>query len=263
MLPVCPITLLNDMWVKDRNIQGAWGFSGSFFTEVGTTVHAVLEEWVGISGHRPWGDWICNNHDKPVKWQHTDDSTCPGCGGQGKYEEVTVEYLGFKGHIDIILITDDGILVGDYKTSTANKLAYPTYSKHNPAYPLQLMVYTYLLHKLFGKHFMEKYGLKIMGCSLLFISRDNPFRSREFHWDAEHAIKFGRQIAHINLHKFNAAKRAYKANDITLAIKRRVCVNAKDYEKRVKAFHPFGGCPLASKCFKTKEITQHLNQLKP
>ena len=153
MFPACSLRLLDSVLQHKLGTTSDWTYASHFFTGVGTQVHETIEHWCGQTDSRMWGNWHCDScgHD----WYHTDDTECPKCKSHGTYREIEIEYLGVKGHIDAILLSDKGVIVGDYKTSTLNKIQNAQFSKYNIAYALQIGSYAYMLSKVWGPHFKE------------------------------------------------------------------------------------------------------------
>lgn len=260
--PVCSLTLLDQLL---HDYPGETNFLMDFFAGIGTYVHEVIERWAGRTDAILWGNWRCENTECPDykgmidgklvsrNWYHTEDKACPQCKEQGHYQEVTISYLGITGHIDVILITPTGILIGDYKTTTKYGVSKPTFRQHAMMYPLQLCTYAYMMEKVWGPHFMEKYGKRIEGASLLYISRDNPFGHREFNWNREDALAIGKTTARQARVAWNAAQRSLEQKDLAPAMRFKNCATPADYRENVAPFFTYEPCHLSEVCFKKKD----------
>ena len=258
MLPTCSLKLLDALIAEELNECSDWGFPGDYFTSVGTTIHELIERWCGHTNFKIWGHWVCPNCGHKHEYTHEND--CSKCGTKMGYHEIEVEYMGFKGHIDCIILTKKGIQICDYKTSTKDKVDYRNYKKHNMGYPLQINAYAYILEKLWGQHFQKTYGKSVCGASLLFISRDNPFKFKEFHWTSDVGFKIGRAILLRSLVQFRTALSDYKNKEVRRTICHKSCVNRDDYETREKKFHTYGDCYLMDICFNKKKLETYFNE---
>lgn len=265
MLPTCPMILADMIQQVNNNEWSSEDFGGAFFTTVGTTVHELNEKWVPHSGYKLWGNWKCPRCD--AFWKHTHKNKCRKCKVTAKYMEIELEYGGFKGHIDCILITKKGILIGDYKTATLMKLG-KRFKDMNPAYALQIYVYCIMLSSVWGKHFKEKYGKSVYGASLLFISRDIPFSHKEFHFPLTASMNRYTRILMANATiGLELAKEAVELDDYSRLHKHKECKSRLDYIKRVRPFFVFSSylglecdCPLVEMCFKPDRIEKYLRK---
>ena len=258
MLPTCSLKLLDALIAEHNDEYGEWGFPGDYFTSVGTTIHELIERWCGHTNFKIWGHWVCPECGH--KHEYTHKNVCSKCGTKMGYHEIEVSYMGFVGHIDCIIITKKGIQVCDYKTSTKDKVDYPTYKKHNMGYPLQINAYAYILEKTWGAHFMKAYGKSVCGASLLFISRDNPFKFKEFHWESSVGFRIGRRILFRSLIQFRTALSDFKEKHLRRTPLHRSCANRDDYETREKKFYTYGDCYLKDICFNSKKLKEYFKE---
>lgn len=263
MLPVCSVSLLQALYDQALGVASEWDYGSDFFTGVGTQVHETIERWCSRSGYKLWGNWKCPECEH--EWEYSSECDCPKCGTPAHYHEITIEHLGFKGHIDCILLTPTGVLIGDYKTSTLRKIGKTHFKEFNVAYALQIMVYTYMMDKVWGEYFRKHYKLDIRGCSLLFISRDNPFRNKEFHWQYNKRLKaLARSVMYTGNLQFRAALRAFENGDITTTVKRKCCKSRLDYMNRIGRFYVYEPCPMLDVCFNRGDknsLKKHFSRL--
>jgi hypothetical protein len=263
--PLCPIHIL--VKLQDGASNGTYfsrmEASGGFFTSVGTAAHENIQTYTGTTG-KLWGDWQCRNprcqkhHDArdlydeagnmyrkgTLTRKNTTKNTCPKCKHAMLYVEKEIIYNGLKGHIDAIIELGAGYWVGDYKTTTKSSLRGVRREPDSKVLPepkhlLQLPTYCYVLEK--------KYQMKILGFSLLYLSRDNPFEYKEFsyEWDdtwrkrMRNAIKLERV-------KFKAGIRAFREQDPRIAIDKKPCSCLDQYKKEIDYYNE---CPLLNVCF--------------
>lgn len=272
-LPVCSFTALGK--IIDYNEEGKEKrrYMSDFFMRVGTEVHSVLDKWCAQSDVKVWGDWKCSNNECRCKWGLNygangcpDDSICSYCGSKGIYEEIELEYRGMKGHIDCILITNKGVIVVDFKTASSYKVHQQRYSHMgSPQYPLQLFAYTYMLDRVYGEYFKRKYNKSVIGCGLLFVSRDNPSNHKIFSW-GDIALTSGKSLLRAGTKRWSLAQKAYDNKKLSKSLlANRLCKDNKDYLDNKAAFFPYGGCPHYDKCVGKKDnfksIRQHFNEL--
>lgn len=254
MLPVCSMTLLDMMVAFKNQEESGWGYGPAYFTSVGTQVHETIQFLCAHAGYTLWGNWKCPNCGH--FWEHSENHICEKCDTIAGYEEIELEYGGFKGHIDCILLTPKGVLIGDYKTSTQWKLK-KNFSSMNVAYALQLMTYVLMLKKVWGKHF-AKMGYPIRGASLLFLSRDNPFKSKEIHFPfsqkMERMAKFLMVRANLAI---MLARRASESGDLRQVMRHKSCKTKLQYLNKVKPFHVYEDCWLSDVCFDKKRVKKH------
>lgn len=258
MLPTCSIKLLDALIAENNDEHSDWGFGGDYFTSVGTTVHEFIERWCGHSNYKIWGHWECPECGHKHEYTHIND--CSKCGTKMGYHEIEIEYLGFKGHIDCIIITKKGVQICDYKTTTKDKAEKTNYKTHNMGYPLQINAYAYMVDKVWGDHFRKTYGVGMAGASLLFISRDNPFKTQEFHWKYEDGAKIGRKILYRSLLQFQSALRDFKNREVRRILKHKSCCNRSYYEQNEKIFHTYDDCPYLNICFNKKNLTKYFDE---
>ena len=239
--PVCSLKLLDFMLSgKDRDAS----YLSEAYTNMGDGLHRALHSWAARQGSRRklLGDWKCGNCGKETKFSV--ESECPSCGKPCEYVELETSYLGVKGHIDCVLLSDDGeISIGDYKTGTDWAVANKGVEGYRMANVYQLFAYAFMFFQTFGSRRAWRKG----SASLLFVSRNNPRNFSEWSWDLEYAEKAGKVVLAEQLLAWKAAKDAYAANDSDLAYRARKCESVEHYEDVVEKTM-YGGCKLADKC---------------
>jgi hypothetical protein len=268
--PTCPILTMTRLQVGAhyKKFVGEMSASGGFFTSVGTAAHENIQYFIGASG-KIWGDWKCINprckkahaardlYDEDgniirkgkLTRRNTTNNKCPCCKHDLFYEEKEVRYKGLKGHIDAILKTPEGFIIGDYKTTTRSKLESGKLPMK--AHLKQLPTYCYILKK--------KYKMKVIGFSLLYFSRDNPFRFVEHYepWTDEWDERVRTKVIKHERKKFKAGVKAFLEQDIRIAIKHKPCSCREQYEEELDFYTP---CPLLGVCFKPDKLTKRLTQ---
>jgi hypothetical protein len=265
MLPLCSTRVLlswlhHNLDIKSDKIS----YTGDIFMSVGTNFHTVIANWaskLNVPEYKLWGDWTCPNCNH--KWSATENKICSNCGSEGIYAEVRIKHKGFSLYIDLVLITEFGVIVGDYKTATMNKLRKSEFMEYkSPYYAVQVFIYAYLLDDLYGNYFKKTYGLSITQTSLFFISRDIPFNSVEWSWSGEYAIKQGKEIAMQSLKAFLASQQSYITRNPDLAIQHQECIDIKQYNREVKPYF-YGGCLFADFCHgnSNEQKKEHITNL--
>jgi len=181
---------------------------------------------------------------------------CPQCGAQRHYVELEVKYKGITGHIDVVVQTRGGYIIGDYKTTSleklggwidkrAKKLGKPSRYLVSEKYVAQINSYAYIFRRLFKK--------KVVGCSLLFVARDDPRAFQEFHMpytqaNSQRIRGFLRQ----QTEAFQAAEKSVKTGDPRWAFDARMCQQQQGtdldyYKKSAKKFF-YRDCPWFKTC---------------
>lgn len=266
--PQCSVLLWIKM-VKGASL-GYWetdkSFAGDFFTSIGTQAHTVTQYHIGDSG-KIWGNWKCINpkcslahaakdvYDKEgnvlttgkLTRKHTTRNRCPECKDSMEYVEIEISYKGLKGHIDCIIYLGNGqYWVGDYKTTTKYKLTSGKLPEKS--HLMQIPTYVWVLR--------NKYKMNVVGFSLLYLSRDNPFNfvEKHFTWNDEWEIKTKKLINSQRL-AFVAALHSLKTKNFTHAIENKLCCSESYYHKNVSFYTE---CPMLKVCFQRKKLEQML-----
>ena len=254
--PICSIILLDSLLYERE-----WSFMADMYTSMGTAIHETIQAWCSKSNMKIWGNWFC-----PIcreRKTYTHKSFCKKCEDDMIYIEIEVEYLGVKGHIDLIVLDGEkGFIIVDVKSCGDYTINQPTYAKLSLNYVLQLSTYAYMIEKIYGDLLEKKYGHRVGGCSLLFVNRKKPSNIREFYWDRETVLKLGQKTIHKNIISFNKGMKAYDTGDLNTAVNNRLCHNKQHYEEEVQSFF-FGGCYLADVCIKgkKKDLKKHFKEL--
>ena len=270
--PLCPILV----WMKltQGAKRGYWGESGSFqskyFSTVGTDFHSMIQYFIGMSG-KIYGNWMCINNEckkgraavtlynergevirsGKITAYNTTDNECPCCGEAMQYEEIEVRYKGIKGHIDCIIDLGDGkYWVGDYKTSS-------NWGLDNKILPMnshlkQIPAYVYILRK--------KYKLNVVGFSLLYVTRDNPWRFKEtpFEWNHEWT-EYASDMLRGEKRKYKAALHTFVDGDLDRIIEHKPCKSEAFYHKEISYYNE---CPLLGICFEKRKLRAALEKHK-
>lgn len=265
--PGCSIlTLLKMIEYKKRNhIIQEGSMHMSFFTGVGTTVHEVVQDWIGKT-NKVLGDWQCVNA-KCVRSKCRDESCkdkactnhahvtkamqvghlCKKCGSQMKYHELEVEYDRCTGHVDAILkVAKNAFWAGDYKTTSLKKLQEIVAPPVNYIY--QISSYAWILKNV--------YDIPIVGFSIFYIVRDNPSLFKEFPYEFnKKAEREAKKIIDNEIKKHKAATKSFKTKDITFAIDAKPCKSLMQYEKLMSAYC---NCPFVKVCFTENKLRKQL-----
>ena len=253
-LPSCSLLYLYQIIKHSNKHNMDTAFISDYFMSIGTEVHKVMNIWCRQVNRNKemsvWGNWKCSNKKCGNKWKYTDKDKCNKCGRYGTYCEISIKYGGMRGHIDCILITKNGIIVVDYKTASSYKAQIKKFEGiNNMTYSLQLFAYTYMLEKVWGKLFMDKYNKKIIGSALLFISRDNPTKFNQFNWKRKTSLETGKELVTIGKKRWDIAKKSFDSKKLSKELfKYRLCESNDDYKDRISKFFPYGGCPLYEEC---------------
>ena len=201
-----------------------------YFTQIGTAVHTVLQRWMGLTG-KILGNWKCPSCGHKEKMTVYKD--CPSCGEEMVYVEIKVKYKTLSGHVDgVLVLPNKKMIVLDYKTTTSSKI-----DKNSPpllAYEKQLSSYAYLLK--------SKYHLPVVGSSLLYVSRDNPFKYKEYPLNLNNMKKFLDE----QVYRQRVAEDTVKTEDLEALIQSKPCSSREFY---LKDMHSYEECPLLNVCF--------------
>lgn len=175
--PYCPIRSL--LYSKG----GDESFNMEFYTSIGTAVHETLQKWLTKGNFKDkifacWkiketGEVIgpCLYRDIPSKYNNYTIL----------YEEITINYNGLSGHVDLVIELLPGMFVViDFKTTNLSdkKKRFP--GEWQTKYPasqssiIQISSYSTLLRELFG--------LNIVAWCLIYIDRGDVISTRHnFH----------------------------------------------------------------------------------
>ncbi len=157
-LPYCPRGVLLNYALNGMKVE-VDGLM-HFYVNVGHSVHNTMQSYLPQVG-KFVADYTCRVCKKEYKL--STKSRC--CGRACKYEEVTIDYKGIHGHIDGIWKIGNEYWIIDFKT-TSLAAAQGKRTKPGINYEWQIKSYAYLLWK--------QHSIKVRGCMLVFIPRDNP-----------------------------------------------------------------------------------------
>jgi hypothetical protein len=235
-------------------------FAGSYFLEVGTLVHSLIQRFMAKGG-KVYGQWSCPH----CRWSTEEittypDGGCPKCGKEVAYEEIPIEIDGILyGHIDCLFETSDGTFwLPDYKTTMLMK--NEKHMRTGDVYPYvsnrtQIRAYVVLIHYLYGK----KYGFKPKGWILCYIPRDNPFRPVFVHEvvTPKEKAEIWERIQH-DMDAFRTVINAENFEEIEHLIETKPCASLQQYRNEMDT--GYGDCPLLSVCFNKKALRSTLNK---
>jgi hypothetical protein len=260
--PMCSILT----WIKlvKRAHLGYWerekSFAGDFFTSIGTQAHSITQYHIGDSG-KIWGNWRCINpkckegshclaNPEHVSTKHTTHNKCKICKHSMEYVEIEVTYKGIKGHIDcIIYLGNKKYWVGDYKTTTRRKIDSGKLPEIQ--HLMQVPAYVYILR--------TEYKMDVVGFSLLYLSRDNPFYfvEKSFDWSDKWQVKM-KILLRTQRVSYMAALDTLLTKNLDTIIETKLCTSREFYDTNVKYYTP---CPLLNKCFEPKLLRRELNNV--
>jgi hypothetical protein len=270
--PKCPV--IDWMKIIRHNslgyIEEEQSFGSSYFSGVGTKVHEIIQHHIGNT-EKVYGNWKCVNESckhgrksneiynaagKLVRKgnttrKNTTKNKCPGCKRPMHYEELEITMKGITGHVDCVLVLKKGRWwVVDYKTCLKQKVidrCLPD-KKHLQ----QIMAYCYILK--------YEYGLPIVGFSLVYLPRDNPFyfyeHSEEF--ESKKSNQKALNIIKTEKQKWKSVKKSLKQDSPNAVIKAKPCSCKKEYLQKIDFYEP---CPLLDVCF-TPRLPEVLNKYK-
>ena len=174
-LPNCPIRSLLFTQKTDS-------YSMGFYTSIGTAVHETAQKWLAVGDFKGkifscWkaletGEVIgpCFKDEIPKSW---DNYTV-------LYEEITIQYKGLSGHVDLVVELLPGMyVVVDFKTTglEGKKRRGYGWQKQYPASRssiIQISTYAALLRKIFK--------LNIVAWCLVYVDREKVINSpRDYH----------------------------------------------------------------------------------
>lgn len=268
--PMCPI-LTWKKFVKGTSLEEfreEESCGGHYFTKVGTIAHENIQYWMGMNG-KMYGHWKCINptcaeypatldlYDKKGKLvrpgkntlEETTQNECPCCLEPMEYIELEIVYKGICGHVDGVIMLDDGtVWVIDYKTTTRTKIDSGKLPER--VHLKQLPAYCYILQ--------ERYGMKVSGFSLLYLTRDNPynFLDAAFPWNQSWKLKAKALLAN-EATKYIAALDDYVNQEVKQIIKAKPCMDKYFYTTEMS---PYADCPHAAdgSCFEPKKLKKQL-----
>ena len=149
--------------------------AGSYFTTIGTSVHLVMQNWLGkVHMHRKvkgavLGNWHCPSCDK-ITAKAVTYTDCPACGSETEYSELEVKFgKRICGKLDGVYQILGKNYVFDYKTTST--YGVNDHKSRGNKYPYrgnrkQIEAYCVLLE--------QEYGIDVSGWVLAYLARDNP-----------------------------------------------------------------------------------------
>jgi hypothetical protein len=181
MIPMCQYDLLFSYMLADqiKNYPKHFSFMQDYFVSVGTTVHTVLQRWLGRAGIL-YGRWKCPRCSKTYEQQGV--AFCKNCNKTETGIECTYEEYDLSPgtpfcsvHPDGLLVVNglDGLVLTDIKTTSLANI--PKLAKEGLTKEYQL---NYLLQTSIYKHLLSStpWNFDIVATVLLFVPRDNPTR---------------------------------------------------------------------------------------
>jgi len=170
-LPFCPVSFF--IRHATHGVYRSMDMRGNFFVNIGTSMHTVLQTFLGKHTHNGkgvfLGDWQCKICRK--KYPLSFKNEC--CDFSCHYEEIGIDFSFKKhptrklvGHIDAVYRDKAGnYWVVDYK-STSLRGALGKSKTPGVVYQEQIETYAAFLRL--------QYGIKVKGIILFFVPRDDP-----------------------------------------------------------------------------------------
>ena len=241
-------------------------FRMSFYTEIGTAVHELLQTIIPISKHglEVFGRWKCgckDKHGNPVIKGPCIKRIrkCKKCKKQYTYEEVELEYRGLSGHIDMITRDDEGkYYLWEFKTTKDARAKYLPSDKHR----VQAETYSYLMKKLFN--------IDIEAYAIIYFER-GQFNTGSKKFYEIFPTKITKEILQQRKKEVSRAIRTHKVVKLALLgdpdaidkiIEDRPCACKEDYDRYMKSSFYMDNpslCPYANNgyCFAKKDTALH------
>jgi hypothetical protein len=236
--PYCPVL---DAMTGPENMD----YGKAFYLDIGTTVHALMQEYIARSARgrtNVFANWKCKDCGgehifTPIPY------VCAFCGADSEklgYEELAFENaFGIQGgHIDLLVKTSKGWIVGDWKTASEMGMDYRKEAdgKHHH----QLQAYCLAIQELFKDHLQ---GLPVIGYMLIFVPRDASGRRDSkgdisssnwtpyiYKWSPEMAVETKRRLF-TQRASYEAASIGYETNNWLPAAWLRPCQTLADFSK--------------------------------
>jgi hypothetical protein len=170
-LPFCPIGFFIEH--ASKGCYRSLDMRGNFFTKIGTTMHTVLQEFLGLHTRNGEGvflaDWQCSI----CRTKYPNSLTSECCDFPCIYDELGINYSfadypnrRLIGHIDGVYKSANGdYYIIDYK-STSLLAAVKKLKDPGVVYEYQVETYACFLRL--------QYKIKVKGIVLFFVPRDDP-----------------------------------------------------------------------------------------
>lgn len=273
-LPSCSLITLDKLIkVRDGEIEEDTARM-EFYTSIGTQVHEWVQKWIAEKGGVVYGHWNCPKCKHRLEW--TTENICPTCKINMEYEEITLIYDIFSGHVDGVLKLPDPntkakakgkgkskhkYVVYDYKTTSAKNVETMQFIPMD-MHLIQVCAYAAVLRKV-HKHDVES-------VSIFYIARDAPDKFREFSMPfTDDVYYYTIKFLHRQIKGFKAAMKSFETGKLETAVKYKQCSSFEDYLDNYMKFmntiqSPTGkymgisGCHLAGVCFNRNNLDAYL-----
>jgi hypothetical protein len=225
-------------------------FGLSYYAGIGTTVHSVLQRYLGATG-KMIGKWKCvNKKCKHVHKEHPKNGQCIKCKSPAIYKEIGGRHgKHIHWHTDGIVKIGKYHFLIDFKTTSSyqvylhtkqNKKVFP-----HKSHEFQIRSYIVMAEK--------KLGIKLDGWILVYGSRD--------HFQRDLVVvprllpdNFRKQVSKqldIWDQQFGKVLKMKGLSSLPKAIEMKACVDKKFYEEFYHS--PWEPCPIHKVCFKGEE----------
>ncbi len=247
--PFCPVKWFLGLPTSTAKTREQ-GFHSTFFTEVGTTVHTVIQNYLKESPYVV-RDWICS--DAKCKHRHefqVKPDKCEECGNPNfNHAEHKVKAGVIVGHMDdSILVARKKIRPIDYKTTGKSSVSAKGKLPHKSNVK-QLEAYAAI---------KKSQGYDIDGWDLVYIVRDSAkpvYISCESYYGHSFEVEYPKIIKRIKKYV-----KDYKF--VSSLDSRDQLEDLADLRHRKKAGEDKGSCgycPYSELCLDKKAILAHLN----
>lgn len=270
-LPFCPI---RSAFLEKQEEN----FRKSFYVEIGTAVHKVVQFWLsrGMAADDMFGIWVAKDgrktkqpmlRRKAVKILKTEEL---------EYEEVTIKWKELSGHVDLITHIGNGeYVVWDFKTTDlGGKRQFADWKRKfrtSPNYFIQIRSYAALLRKLFG--------INIVAWGLIIVDRDRPIEStKDYHkiikpWKEHNHKKQLRLLSAANdnyllfdeFRQIMSKSKDYNPEAVKLLkemIINRPCIDDESYDEWMDYAFYKGECEFKKSCLKSnKAVLRRIEEI--
>jgi hypothetical protein len=272
-LPICGLLHAIELKKDERKEEQ---LKDRYYTDIGNAVHTFWQTILPQSDSKMkvFGNWKCEACKAVVYERCTTPESliCPKCKKNHDtvvYEEITINYRGISGHIDMIFFDKGEYTLVDFKTTSAYNVKEPKYLPY-PKHLMQAEAYCFMIE--------NQFKIKISNYFIIYVSRDKGDGGKD---KLEHTRPIGFDVTPKML-----ARRKAQLDQIVESrkiIKRlfddptpellkelddnRPCHKLHDYENsKTGMVHGFFGseqCPYLENgsCFKNKKFTKPARDL--
>jgi len=238
-----PFCGLKAAWKKITNhVEPDADALKSFYCDIGTAVHTVLQRFVGSLG-KMYGNWLCLNKRCKHVVKFSPHINCPKCGSEMLYEEFSIKaFRHVSGHTDGLFKDKYGkFWIVDYKTTSVSVIES---QKDKPTLPYQknkaqILAYVALLEL--------ELNIEISGWMLVYVARDKPTVFKVTGGFVDSKTK-NRILKKIRLYdkQYETVLNLDSHEKLDYLVSTKACKSHEYYKKHLEGFEP---CPLEPVCF--------------